>query len=42
MRTILAERKHRSKEITLIGGIALLICFLIGVAAIVLLLYTLF
>jgi hypothetical protein len=42
MRTILAERKHRSKEITLKGGIALLICFLIGVAAIVLLLYTLF
>jgi hypothetical protein len=42
MRTILAGRKHRSKEITLKGGIALLICFLTGVAAIVLLLYTLF
>jgi hypothetical protein len=42
MRTIVAENKHRSKEITLKGSIALLLCFLIGVAAIVLLLYTLF
>jgi hypothetical protein len=40
-RTFLAENRHRSKEITLKGGIALLICFLIGLAAIILLVYTL-
>jgi hypothetical protein len=31
----------RSKDITLKGGIALLICFLIGLAAMILLVYTL-
>jgi hypothetical protein len=41
MRTVLAERRHRSKDITLKGGIALLICFLIGLAAMIVLLYTL-
>lgn len=41
MGPILAETKHRSKSITLKGGIVLLICFLIGIAAIALLLYTL-
>ncbi len=40
-RTFPVERQHRSKEITLKGGIALLICFLIGLAAISLLVYTL-
>jgi hypothetical protein len=41
MRTFLVERRHRSKDITLKGGIALLICFLIGLAAMIVLLYTL-
>ena len=41
MRTFLVERRHRSKEITLKGGIGLLICFLIGLAAMIVLLYTL-
>jgi hypothetical protein len=31
----------RTKDITLKGGIALLICFLIGLAAMILLVYTL-
>ena len=31
----------RTKDITLKGGIALLICFLIGLAAMIVLLYTL-
>jgi hypothetical protein len=39
--TFLVERQHRSKEITLKGGIALLICFLTGLAAMILLVYTL-
>jgi hypothetical protein len=41
MRTFQVERRHRSKDITLKGGIALLICFLIGLAAMIILLYTL-
>jgi hypothetical protein len=42
MRSVIAEAKHhRSKEITLKGGLALLICFLVGLAAVALLLYTL-
>jgi len=41
MRIFLVERRHRSKDITLKGGIALLICFLIGLAAMILLIYTL-
>jgi len=40
-RTFLVESRHRSKEISLKGGIALLICFLTGLAAIILLVYTL-
>jgi hypothetical protein len=42
MGSILAGTRHRSKDITLKGGIVLLICFLIGIAAVALLLYTLF
>jgi hypothetical protein len=41
MRTSVAERQHRSKAITLKGGIVLFVCFLIGLAAILLLLYSL-
>ena len=41
VRTFPVERRHRSKDITLKGGIALLICFLIGLAAMIILLYTL-
>ena len=42
MRSVLAEAKqHKSKEISVRGGLALLICFLAGLAAVILLLYTL-
>ena len=36
-----SQPKIRSKAITFKGGLALLICFLIGIAAAALLLYTL-
>jgi hypothetical protein len=43
MRSVLAEAKHhRSKEISFKGGLAQLICLLVGLAAVALLLYTLF